>query len=398
MTIARTGRLTILWKRLRKALPTILLAIVGTYILSRLGTLHGLERLVVDAEMAASPQQSADIRVVNITNEDYNNQFGGKPVSVHPLKLHDLIDAIAVSSPAVIAVDIDTSDPDFKRFHPDPKWPKVIWERDLASNDLAREAEIEPLDVLGGQNPKFNLNSGIPQLYDDPEDKTTRLYQRCIETKAGPIPSFVYAVVAAYRGGNSECENEPDAMQPFFIRYSLRPETSLYQRSAAQVLGLSGRKAAGGQETPIAEFKGKIVLLGGTYRDFDRHPTPIGTLPGIVVLANAIESELTDKPVKALSRTWLFALELLSSSLLVVLFTLFPLTPVRLFAFGLLVSAVISLGLSYLSFHTLSRFANFAPTLLAVLVFEIYEHVRHESIVESIEAEHKTEAAGHKQP
>jgi len=401
--ISGAGSRTILWTRFRRALPTILLAILGTYILSRLGTLHGLERLVMDAEMGASPQESEEIRVVNITNEDYDTLFGGQPVSVHPSKLHDLIDAIVKSRPAVIAVDVDTSHPNFKSFRVESYWPSVIWERDLSTHEQQHEAEIEPTDVLGGQSPKLNENSGIPQLLDDPEDKITRLYTRCIETKAGPQPSFVHAVVLAYHAAKSgagtpkehPCGEEiENSTQPFFIRYSLRPESSLLQRRASQVLGLSGKKENGGQDSAIQDFEGKIVLLGGTYRDFDRHATPIGNLPGIVVLANAIETELGGKPVKALSRGWLFLIELVSSTLLVVLFTLFPLPPVKLFIYGLLITAAISMGLSLISFHTLSRFANFAPTLLAVLLFEIYEHVRHESIVEGIESGKGTHSAG----
>lgn len=404
-------RMGILWARFRKALPTIVLAILGTYILSRLGILHGLERLVADAEVAASPQRSEEIRVVNITNDDYEKIFSGFPVAVHPEKLHDLIDAIARSKPRVISVDIDTSHPSFKAFKVDPSWPTVIWERDLATQDIQHEphneAEIEPTDVLGGQDPKLNLHSGIPQLLDDPEDKITRLYTHCVETKAGALPSLVHAVATAYRtakaGGEARGERlcaeggaAAHAEQLYFIRYSLRLDSSLTQTSAAQVMGRSGKREGGGQELPIDDFEGKVVLLGGTYRDFDRHGTPIGELPGIVVLANAIQTELGGKPVKALSRGWLFALELLSSTGLVVLFTLFPVSPVKLFAYGLAVSAAMSFGLSYLSFDTLSRFASFAPTLLAVLVFEIYEHMRHESIVEGMESGSKAGHGGHR--
>jgi CHASE2 domain-containing sensor protein len=400
-------------KQFRAAIPALLLAIAGTYVLSRLGILARLEHVVLDTEMAANVQASADIRVVNITDSDYDVLFGGDPEDLHPSVLHDLIDAIARSRPAVIAVDIDTSHSHYRNFHLESSWPKVIWERDISNSGQAADlnspsalpeyAEVEPSDVLGGQDPRLNKNSGLPLLFNDPDDKVTRLYTRCIETKAGVEPSFVYAIVSAYRtahangrsGAAPTCENGADRpLQPFFIEYSLRPESSLMARRAAQVLGLSGKKQDGGLESAIPEFKDRIVLLGGTYRDFDRHATPIGNLAGVMVLANAIQTELGGHPVGELSRGWLFVLEFLSGTLLVVLFSVFSLAPWKLFASGLLASAAISLGVSYLSFHTMSRFANFAPTLLAVLAFEIYEHVRHKSILQALKSEKKTEPAG----
>jgi CHASE2 domain-containing sensor protein len=389
-------------RQLRAAIPALLLAIAGTYVLSRLGILARLEHVVLDTEMAAHVQASADIRVVTITDSDYDELFGGYPEALHPSVLYNLIDAIARSRPAVIAVDIDTSHPHFRNFHPESSWPTVIWERDVSTGG-PENAEIEPLDVLGGQDPSLNKRSGIPQLLDDPDDKITRLYTRCVETKAGGEPSFVFAVASAYRaarangqtGAAPPCENGANRpLQPFFIEYSLRPESSLMTKRAAQVLGLSGKKQDGGLESAIPEFKDKIVLLGGTYRDFDRHATPIGNIAGVTVLANAIQTDLGGHPVRVLSRGWLFVLEFLSGTLLVVLFSFFPLVPWKLFASGLLASAAISLGVSYLSFHTMSRFANFAPTLLAVLAFEIYEHVRHKSILQALKSEKKTEPAG----
>ena len=97
-------------------------------------------------------------------------------------KLHDLINAIALSRPAVIGVDIDTSHPQFRDFKIEGDWPPIIWERDISTNGQIVEGEEEPLDVLGGQNSNTNQNSGIPILLVDPEDKATRLYTRCLRT------------------------------------------------------------------------------------------------------------------------------------------------------------------------------------------------------------------------
>jgi len=72
--------------KLRRSIPAIVLAIAGTYILSRLGTLHGLERLALDAEMAAGPHTSTFICLVEITDMDYDAVFGGRsPLQISKL-------------------------------------------------------------------------------------------------------------------------------------------------------------------------------------------------------------------------------------------------------------------------------------------------------------------------
>ena len=376
---------------LRRALPTIVFAIAGTYILSRLGTLHGLERLALDAEMAASPHPSTSICLVEITDTDYDDMFGGRSPLL-PDKLHDLISAIALSKPAVIGVDIDTSHPQFRNLRIEPDWPPVIWERDISTNGQISE-EGEPLDVLGGQDPRINQSSGIPVLLDDPEDKATRLYTRCVRTKSGSEPTFVYALATAYRSAISKttsdarflCDSGKKApTQSLFINYALRQGTTLYEKDAAQVLGLSDKRENGDQSQIVPDFVNKIVLIGGTYRDFDRHFTPIGELPGVAVLANAVETELEGGSVKASPRWVLFGLEFIASALLVLLFHQYAVRPGIALAWGVPLTVALSLIFSFLSFHTFSRFVNFAPTLLAVLIFEVYEYIRHESIVGAV--------------
>jgi CHASE2 domain-containing sensor protein len=386
----------------RRAFPAIVLAIAGTYILSRLGTLHGLERLALDAEMAAGPHTSTSICLVEITDMDYDDIFGGRS-PLQPDKLHDLINAIALSRPAVIGVDIDTSHPQFRNLKIEPDWPPVIWERDITMNDRIIQ-ESEPLDVLGGQGPRINLSSGIPVLLDDPEDKVTRLYTQCVKTKSDSEPTLVYALAMAYRSAISKttfdsrhvCGGGTEApTQPLYINYALKQGATLYEKDATQVLGLSSKKENGGQGQMVPDFLNKIVLIGGTYRDFDRHFTPIGALPGVAVLANAIDTELEGGGVKASPRWVLFGLEFLASALIVLLFHQYAMSPGMAIAWGVPLTVALSLIFSYFSFHTFSRFVNFAPTLLAVLIFEVYEYVRHESILGAVRSTRKPESGDH---
>jgi CHASE2 domain-containing sensor protein len=209
--------------RLGRAFPAIILAILCTYAINRLGMLHAAERVIHDWEMTANRRLTTDIVIVEISDFEYDALFGGRS-PLEPEKLRRLMDALARSKPRVIGVDVDTSHPDFRNLRQDPRWPTVIWERDIYSS--AAGEEIEPVDILGGQDPSLNAASGIPALLDDPQDKVTRLYTRCIATKAGLVPTFVFAVAEAFRDGNAArvaglCSDaRSDLLQPFFIRFS----------------------------------------------------------------------------------------------------------------------------------------------------------------------------------
>jgi CHASE2 domain-containing sensor protein len=391
MTIPSDPWAARLLRRLCRAIPAILLAIGGTYVLNRAGILHELERRVLDAELTARPAQSDKIALVLISDANYNRIFQGRS-PLAPDKLHQLIAAIARSEPRVIGVDIDTSHPDFRDFTVEPDWPPVIWERDVDTTEELREGDIKPLDVLGGRDVALNRSSGVPVLFDDPDDKVTRLYSRCVTTKIGPVRSFASAVALAYqanhdtdRMGGPACTQSTSDQALRFIRFSL-VSADLDVRTAGQVLGWSGNRADGGQEQTFPDLRRKIVLVGGAYRDLDRHFTPLGMLPGVMALANAIQTELEGGGPEAPPRYLTFVVELVAGSILVLLMSVIALPPVRAFCLGVALTFAISLVCSLLTVGSLSGLAEFLPTLFAVLLFETYEHLRHASILRAVGA------------
>jgi hypothetical protein len=355
-----------------------------SYLLNRSGTLHQLERLVRYVQLFAEPKGvPSQIRIVDISDYVYDEFFDGTS-PLDPQKLYDLIGAIARSEPKLIAVDIDTSHRKFgeREFYIDG--PTIItWERDVSMPPHSPEEEMVPRDVLGGgTNLKFIGNSGIPALLEDPVDRETRFYRLCIETKAGPVPSFVGAIKAAWEAKDiaqvsediGKVCNAPDSQRPFLIGYSFNEETGVVP---ARVLVPSGKNGSREDEQTISALKGKLVLLGGSYRDFDRHFTLLGTKPGVVVLANALQTAL-DAPIGAWPDDWMFALEFLSGALMFVLFAVFAVSAVRAIIFG------VACGILFVvAIFTLPPwwFASFAPTLIAVLILEIYEHLRHKWVL-----------------
>ena len=280
-----------------------MLALIGLLSLRVSGATTALENWILDLELklGSGAVQKTEIAIVNITDEEYDQFFGGKsPLNV--LELNTLIDAIRHHTRVeaarqnvpklVIGVDIDTSDQSFWDFTNVSDWQDVIWERDV----FIRNDGIVPVDVLAGRYPELIGRSGIPQLRDDPVGKSTRFYTRCIETAVGRVPSFVSAVAGASRLKDVECKDiGADWLQ--YITY-----TGSY--SLDQQDNIIPARAFLQPDTENQLFKlkdKKAVLLGGSYRDFDRHFTPLGVKTGVEILANAIQTELDQSSIPVLS-------------------------------------------------------------------------------------------------
>ena len=376
-------------QRLFHAIPVIVLAIVATYALNWMGILSSFERHVWDVAFRGEPEcpgaTSSDpcppIALVIVTDADYDNIFGGRsPLNV--ATLNDLIVAIAAQEPSVIAVDIDTSpiqfralNPRFKR--PDGKLIPIIWEREVTSNNETDTIKFSPQDILGSRDPGLNKNSGIPALFDDPLDKVTRYYRRCINTAAGDVPSFVYAVAkehfpALYHehsGINKRlCIDDLRS-----IEFTLRPGTIDMIPSETVLDAKKNRNT-------LAVLKNRIVILGGTYRDYDIHFTPFGQQRGIMVLANALQSELFDLSGVVPSHMLLFVAEAVAATFIVFLVRLYSLSAPSMLVVGLVLTAGLSYIFSLILYHSPSGLRFFIPTLLSVLLFELFEDIRVESI------------------
>src|SRR5579884_2068359 len=68
-----------------------------------------METANLDALFRARQKKvSTNISVVDVTDEDYQKEFGGQS-PLNPGKLREIIDAIMASDPTVLGVDFDTS-------------------------------------------------------------------------------------------------------------------------------------------------------------------------------------------------------------------------------------------------------------------------------------------------
>ena len=86
--------------------------------------------------------------------------------------------------------------------------------------------------------------------------------------------------------------------------YPLDPRTGVPLLSV-----VSARPLTDGKPTSSEAFAGRVVVIGGSFEaGNDLHPTPLGVMPGAVVLVNAIDSLLEHGEVRAPSRAVAYAI------------------------------------------------------------------------------------------
>ena len=367
-------------KRILRSIPVLAILLLLTWVFGHSGILHRVEIAVTNAQMRLNKvTEDSPVAIVNINDSDYHKIFHDSS-PLDPQKLAELIADIARGEPAVIAIDIDTSAPQFQSFVFSDWRPQLVWEREL--HDLPQTAsgseKPAPLAILGGRkNVDQSKNSiGIPVLIDDSEYKVTRRYRRVIATQDGPLPSFPWAIATAYlKGRPDQLAKIPETTDALMIRFSGDADGSHRIAFTAQKLHeLSTNWPAA---SPIA---GKIVLLGGSYLGQDRHDTPIGQMHGVDIMANVVETELNGGGYIAPSNRTLFLLEVFEAFGLILLFHILSFRSAL--AWSLLLIPVVALTCSKLAYGNLNQFTHFIFVLIGLLIFELYEHFRRSAVLQ----------------
>jgi CHASE2 domain-containing sensor protein len=358
------------------------LSLIGAILLSavfyRLGVLHQVEPAFGQLEARLEERtDTSEVALVVINDDDYQRLFQSKS-PLNPGTLEVLINAIAAGRPKLIGVDIDTSDPQFKTFEIPQSWPPIVWQRnvrDYPSSNIQTDRP-KPAEVLGGRNSLLDLNSGLALLIDT-EDNVTRRYKRLIETTTGLVPSFSWAIANKFDAERTK--NLSPTTDELVIRYS--GGGNRFRFAASQVLELS--KGSGWlSQSPI---QGRIVLLGGSFGATDRHDTPMGTMTGVEVLANAIETDLSGgghRPPSALILILLLAFEGLWT---VLIFHIFESKLIKPLLLTLPVVIIISLVCSFLIYHSLAQLPYFLFMLFTIVVYQGFEAFRHKTIIAAYE-------------
>jgi len=340
-----------------------------------------------------NPEGMRRVAAVLVDEQDYAQAFESRsPLRIEPLA--ELISLVRAGEPAVILVDLDTSDPSFAGLpalihnSSDSRVP-VIWA--ASSQDDSKSApelstasgmkpKVQVLDgVLGNPNRVVPWGDTAVGMFALEKDGTVRRYFRTLAMGSGePVHSLGFAGVRAYcrssLGASLDscsnlraCQNMRNCQLPVLIKYPAAP-VQVSQISATNLRTLG--KGAGWDATPL--FKGRIVVIGGSYRssrDFYSLPIPGPEVPGALIWAHIAAAELGEQTSEQMHP---FAVGLMECVFLLVMIPvgskLKELSPwLQLVCLSLSVVGG-SIALSLVVFGNPSSFAGFLLTIAGVFL------------------------------
>lgn len=354
----------------RVVVPVSLLGVL----MSHAGWLDGWEMASVDFALKLQPMSRVEhVVIAGIDDMDYERIFQSRsPLDREALGA--LLIALARGQPAAIAVDLETQPfnlTELGRRAQTVEWPPVMW---------ATTAEMGEDGLLRlGSKDEPAAPFGVALVPMD-SDGLIRRHQRWFARGPGQarVPSLAWATVEAYcassqvspatcgavqRGGDGEAE---DLLLNFVgDRYA-------FPRLSAQAI-LSASKGPGWvADGPV---RGKIVLIGGTYRAArDLHVTPAGPMAGVEIMAQAVESELQGTGIRLANKVAMLGAELTCGYLIALAHHLLAIRWATLLS--LLAIPVLSIASSLAAFFSVSRWANFVPVLIAALIHQLYESAK----------------------
>jgi hypothetical protein len=378
-------------------------------LLEWIGAIRPIDAYVFDTMFWINqPKQSDRIVLVVIDDDAYAKHFGRRSPLDAATVLRGLR-IIAQAEPAVIGVDLVTAEPSFAICGPPNgsqglSLENVVWgrtaEEQAAEDGDSVEGESVELhacdDILGGRYQSLvedqvlstTPRSGIAKTLVDP-DGIVRRYARYFriaahqQTKDGSeyrfVPSFPWEIVTEYRKRASReamserlgaridelSKESREKPEPGLIEFSLNRDR--YQRIRFSNL----LKFADRRDWSWKPLKGKIVLLGGTYRSArDFHATPVGQRDGVELLADIIDMECEGTSVHHVGHAILVALHLLPACLLWFVHRYCP--P----ALGLFLSVpliLVGVVFSYLVFHNFAYLVNFTVVPLGMWIHILLE-------------------------
>jgi len=356
----------------RSQKPAIsLLAVVASLVITALYSLyeapHLGEKAFDWATQLSVREPSPSVSVVHIDESDFGEQFQ-RVVPLSASVLQRVIEATAAGKPAVIGVDLDTSDPQFSALRT-PPGVRVVWARshDCKEHDgtvpVCGPQEWIPTRVLGGADD--GAVSGVATVEFDADDRL-RSYTRKIETESGTFPSFASVVL----NGIVEHHRNEEGRR-LLIRYRRQPWEQAF--STRDVLNLATTPA--GVTSLRESLEGRIVLIGATYaRARDAYQTPVGIQAGVDVWAQILATEMDGDPLPRPGDRYIAVVMLLEG--IVLAFTLHMRRR--------LASALCSLGVAVVTAVIASHYAGslalwpfFAPLIVLVACLELYEAIKH---------------------
>jgi CHASE2 domain-containing sensor protein len=398
----------------RSALPTLVLLTGLMAFLESAGWLDWLQNYALDRvlELNVSPQSNRVV-LIPITDADYESPQYFKATSpLDPRLILEAVDYLAQARPAVIGVDLDTTDKRYAALPQSARGVSIVWARG-AGVASARERPkrsisqlwkrpplfVTPLPFLSGKFKQDVQNgelttvppSGVALMPAD-SDHVVRSYLRTLDVKqeAGEpchVDSLPWAVTKAYCEYCQEHPEDPRGIAADRAKKVLAAEETSEADEHGQVFNFSydpGRfrqivfsdfveqnrqKLWPRDHSPL---EGRVVILGGTFsqaRDF--HFTPVGERFGMEMVAEAVDGEIERRFISHLAIWTACVLELMAGLALVWVHWWLH-RPWAVYAMTLMI-IVLSIICSMIAFRTAAYWFNFTAVFVGVWIHLLWD-------------------------
>lgn len=344
--------------------------------LPRAGGVREMQLKSTDFHTRAQPDRAhSDVAVVRITDTDYAELFG-QTSPLDTATLRRIIDAAAAGRPAVIGIDLEIDD----------RLPRAS----AMTSAIPLVWSIEPVTglrtcVAGGNScvptravPNAQRYTaaqqrwGVAGLYAD-GDGIIRHYVPSIVVDADTMPVFSTAVLlaagkdAAQRKGSVFVRDAMPKTRERIIAFR-NTSNARIDLSASELLRIADSDAYQ-EDGPL---RNKIVLIGGDFRQGrDQHLTPLGVMAGVDIWAQVIDTELEGGGYIAPHWFWPVTLQLISVTIVILLFRGASLRAAVLRAvIALPLLAIVS---AQLAFGSIWHALFFLPSMIVILFWELYD-------------------------
>jgi CHASE2 domain-containing sensor protein len=386
-------------RELLKELGWVLLIVIVTALLQGVGLLHPIERLIIDVFAATEPNgDAAHTAIINIDDESFAGPgfLGQRPLRRNALAR--LIIGAASGRARVILMDVDT-DVAAVRIEVEKEMtalPKEVREKmnDPAAIPIVWAAATRPCEKTGcviARDPLASVSkpppgwaAGLTTLIHDGDDVLRRYKQE-------------FEIAAERPGGGCECSGELkptlsraaaadyDPTLPAIKEHDGKPEVLLlnwradrwYTKrfAASEVLRGFDKRWWPDAAKPM---EGKIVLIGGTFRDGrDDRRTPAGEMTGVEVLAHIIESELAGAGMAPFHETYSVLIDVVFALVLTAVNLAFRSATRGRLAVNALMVFVLPLAASWAMYRFSVYWASLAPVTAGVLLHQWHERAKH---------------------
>jgi CHASE2 domain-containing sensor protein len=403
----------------RSALPTLLILTTLMAGLELAGWLDWLQNYALDRVLELNQSRQSDrVVLIPITDADYENpQYFNATSPLDPQKVLEAVNYLAQARPAVIGVDLDTSDKRYANLPLNSHGVSIVWGRgarvsgpSLSGAGIRPKRSITqlwrrpplfvaPLPFLGGKfEPHIHdlelttlPTSGVALMPAD-SDHVVRSYLRSFDVKqngAEPyhVDSLPWAITKAYCQYCREHPDDPRGISAPRAEKILTAEDKSEAEERGQVFNFSydpGRF----RQIAFSDFvqqnrdklwpqdhsplQGRVVILGGEFsQSRDVHFTPVGERYGLEMVAEAVDGEIEHRFIGHLAIWSAMLLELVAGLALVWVHWWLH-RPWAVYAMTLMI-IVLSIICSLIAFRTAAYWFNFTAVFVGVWIHLLWD-------------------------